>query len=159
MLATRVMAADGRLIILLGLSEENHRILGTGYDGAIMVEGKALGLAFDLMIFTGKDERTMLADLRDRGVQIGQVRESDPAPPPTAPTPRNAGTGHGGLPEGAMRAAVEAAHAALHEHGVENPAVVLIGQEDGTQRRGLASTVANPDDLLRVVLYNVEQRL
>lgn len=157
MLSTRIMGPDGRLTIMLGLSMDNYRLLHPGADSPLRVDGRELGLAFDVVIFTGKDERTMLAQVRDAGASIGTVRMGDPAPPPTAPEPAKAGVDHGSLPEDAMRAALERAYHALEEFGIHNPAITLIVQDDD-QRRGLASTIANPADLLRVVLFNLESK-
>lgn len=146
---------DGRKLVLLGLSADNYALLAPDRQAPLMVRGAQIDLDFDLMVFTGTDERTMAAQMKEHlGVQ--DVREADPAPPPTAPAPSGADVDHGGLPHDAMMAATHAAHQALVDHGVSDPALVLIAQ-DARQRRGMSCTVANPADLLRVVLFNLEQ--
>lgn len=147
---------DGRQLVLIGISEGNWQMLRPGRDRPLHVKGAELGLPVDVIVWSGKDERTMAAQMREW--TDAAIREADPPPPPTAPEPVNAGVDHGAVPEAAMRAAIEAAHAELVKAGVQDPGVVLIAQEDATQARGLASTIANPADLLRVVLWNLEQR-
>lgn len=55
--------ADGRPIVGLGLTEENIRRLQS--DQPIYIKSEDLGMkGFDIMIFSGKTEKTMEADLR-----------------------------------------------------------------------------------------------
>lgn len=155
MLTAKMTDAQGRLIILLGLAKENWERLAPHRDEPLVVRGEQLGLEFDVVVFTGRDERTMAAQLRERAATDVEVVVGS-APPPTAPDPRHASVDHGGLPHEAMRSALQAAHHELVAHGVRDPALVLIAQ-DPHQQRGLATTVRNPADLLRVVLYNLER--
>ena len=155
MLKTAFTGPDGRRVVVLMLSPDNYRLLAPDQDAPIYVDGSELALRFDLLLMTGADERTMMAQLRESFGDDLRFREAQPRPAPTAPEPEHATADHDALPAGAMQAAFDAAHAALVEHGVADPAVVLIAQ-DPSQRRGLASGVVNVADLLRVVLYNLE---
>lgn len=156
MLKATMTQPNGRPLILLGLSKRNWQALAPVRDMPLMVRGEELDLDFDVVLWTGTDERTMAAQLRDM-YGITEFRESDPAPEGTAPEPAKSDVQHGPVPEAAMRAANQAAYDALIAHGVQEPAMILIAQ-DGEQRRGMASNIQNPADLLRVVLWNLERR-
>ncbi len=65
----------------------------------------------------------------------------------------------GSVPKPPAAAALNAAIAALEDHGIEDPAVVMLVQENrpqGRSPRSLVSNAANPVDLLRVTVDNLK---
>lgn len=69
----------------------------------------------------------------------------------------NMDVNHGALPEVVVRLAMTDAFQVLEASELQNPAAILIVQADrpdGTMGRSLVSTIANPWDLLKVVLAN-----
>lgn len=65
------------------------------------------------------------------------------------------------IPQGPVAAAINAAHGELLAAGLENPVEILIVQThdaDGHNTgRSLASSAANPQDILRIVLRNLQR--
>lgn len=59
---------NGRKLLGLGISQGNVDKLKEGKP--ILVEGEKLGLPFDVFLFYGETEATMVQSLRDAGVEL-----------------------------------------------------------------------------------------
>lgn len=70
--------ANGRILVGLGLEEENVKRLHDGKP--IMIDGTELGIEADIFIHYGQDKKALIAEMKNAGISLPDVVEMDLRP-------------------------------------------------------------------------------
>lgn len=147
MLKWTARTPEGRVLHVFGLSEGNVAMLEQARP--IHVNGRDLGIGYDIAIVYAATEEILAEQMLKAGITGDPKRVDIEGELAALEDARTRGGKKGELSRDAMMDAMRSAHASLEGAGYENPGMVLV--VDLPEARSLASTIANPLELLDVV--------